>query len=340
MVKAARLLNYDLNIIRIPCFAHTLQLVVNKALKINTNIQSFVLRCKRLINFFTTPKQKENLEKMQKELSYPNIHTVIQDISTRWNSSFYSWRRLIDLQSAVTHLPSKLMADLNKDNKKDGKRLERIMLNDSEWILMNDLVQIFSGFEELTRKFSGKSYVTFSVVYPLINSLKEKLNLILNSIEDCNNINISINQNDESSEMMQMDEEDDSLLNIEVIPDEEEADELIVAVPGSKKKINISRPIDTNGLKVHILKNLLLSIDKYWDLPSDLSFISSSLDPRLKKLNHLSSTQRENIKLLLQEEYQLLKNNQQESSQSQNNSQNLNEDDHRKVIIFKKEHEI
>ncbi|CAJ0830895.1 6233_t:CDS:2 [Entrophospora sp. SA101] len=124
MVKAARLLNYDLNIIRIPCFAHTLQLVVNKALKINTNIQSFVLRCKRLINFFTTPKQKENLEKMQKELSYPNIHTVIQDISTRWNSSFYSWRRLIDLQSAVTHLPSKLMADLNKDNKKDGKRLE------------------------------------------------------------------------------------------------------------------------------------------------------------------------------------------------------------------------
>ncbi|CAH1765079.1 11918_t:CDS:2 [Entrophospora sp. SA101] len=161
---------------------------------------------------------------------------------------------------------------------------------------MNDLVQIFSGFEELTRKFSGKSYVTFSVVYPLINSLKEKLNLILNSIEDCNNINISINQNDESSEMMQMDEEDDSLLNIEVIPDEEEVDELIVA---------------TNRYK--------------W--LENLSFISSSLDPRLKNLNHLSSTQRENIKLLLQEEYQLLKNNQQESSQSQNNSQNLNEDD-------------
>lgn len=42
----------------------------------------------------------------------------------------------------------------------------------------------------------------FSVVYPLINSLKEKSKLILNSIdEDCNDINISIDQNDESSEI-------------------------------------------------------------------------------------------------------------------------------------------
>ncbi|CAH1764491.1 3378_t:CDS:2 [Entrophospora sp. SA101] len=39
-------------------------------------------------------------------------------------------------------------------------------------------------------------------------------------------------QNDESSEIMQIDKEDDSLLNIEVVPD----DELIVVAPGSKKK--------------------------------------------------------------------------------------------------------
>ena len=105
-------------------FAHTLQLVINKTLKININIQAFILRCKRLINFFTTPKQKENLEKMQKELNYPNIRTVVQDIiSTKWNLSFYSWRRLIDLQSAITLLPSKLTADLNRDNKKDLNEL-------------------------------------------------------------------------------------------------------------------------------------------------------------------------------------------------------------------------
>ena len=47
-----------------------------------------------------------------------------------------------------------------------------------------------------------------------INSLKEKLILILDSVgEDCDD-NISIDQNNESSEMIQMDEENESLLNI------------------------------------------------------------------------------------------------------------------------------
>nr|CAG8436209.1 15675_t:CDS:2 [Entrophospora candida] len=84
----------------------------------------------------------EKLQENAKGLSYPNIHIMIQDISTRWNSSFHSWRGLIDLQSAIAHLPFKLLADLNNDNKKDLK-----------WILMNELVQIFGGFEELIRKF-------------------------------------------------------------------------------------------------------------------------------------------------------------------------------------------
>nr|CAG8523642.1 13106_t:CDS:2 [Entrophospora candida] len=61
---------------------------------------------KRLIDFFTIPRQKENLENMQKELSYPDIHTVIRDIT-----------------------------GLNKNYKKDGKRLERIMLNDSKSLI-------------------------------------------------------------------------------------------------------------------------------------------------------------------------------------------------------------
>lgn len=41
MVKTSIVLNYDLNI---PYFAYALQLIVNKALKININIQALVLR--------------------------------------------------------------------------------------------------------------------------------------------------------------------------------------------------------------------------------------------------------------------------------------------------------
>ncbi|CAH1764773.1 13734_t:CDS:2, partial [Entrophospora sp. SA101] len=42
-------------------------------------------------------------------------------------------------------------------NKKDGKRLERMMLSDDEWQLMNELTLILKSFEELTRMMSERS---------------------------------------------------------------------------------------------------------------------------------------------------------------------------------------
>nr|CAG8470774.1 14616_t:CDS:2 [Entrophospora candida] len=105
-----------------------------------------MIKAARLLNYDLNIPYSVHALQLILRLSYPNIHIMIQDISTRWNSSFHSWRRSIDLQSAIAHLPFKLLADLNNDNKKDLK-----------WILMNELVQIFGGFEELIRKFSGNS---------------------------------------------------------------------------------------------------------------------------------------------------------------------------------------
>ena len=148
--------------------------------------------------------------------------------------------------------------------------------------------------EELTRKFSGNSYVTFSVVHPSICSLKDRLKSILNPAEEEYEeyIVTELNHIEEDSEIMQLDNENELLLNIEDIPDNEHADEVIVAVPGTRKKVNISNPINTNNLKIQILKILLTSIDKYWNFSSELSSVSSILDPRLKRLNHLSSTKK------------------------------------------------
>ena len=67
------------------------------------------------------------------------------------------------------------MYDQNRENKKDGKRLERIMLSDDEWQLMSELTSILRNFEELTRTMSGNSYVTLSLIYPSIITLKNNL---------------------------------------------------------------------------------------------------------------------------------------------------------------------
>jgi len=73
MVKAGKLLKNYNNITRFPCAAHTLQLVVGKGL---LPAERLVARAKRLINFFTTPKQTERLIEAQKTMKNVNQNEV------------------------------------------------------------------------------------------------------------------------------------------------------------------------------------------------------------------------------------------------------------------------
>lgn len=73
MVKAGKTLFKDHNITRFPCAAHTLQLVIGKGL---IPAEKLVARAKRLINFFTTPKQTERLVEVQKNMNNVNQHEV------------------------------------------------------------------------------------------------------------------------------------------------------------------------------------------------------------------------------------------------------------------------
>jgi hypothetical protein len=73
MVKAGKLLKNHNNITRFPCAAHTLQLVVGKGL---LPAERLVARAKRLISFFTTPKQTEKLIEIQKNMN--NNHQEVK----------------------------------------------------------------------------------------------------------------------------------------------------------------------------------------------------------------------------------------------------------------------
>jgi hypothetical protein len=51
--------------------AHTIQLSVKKALNANDDIKILILRVKRLISFFGSPKQLQALEKCKNFLIFP-----------------------------------------------------------------------------------------------------------------------------------------------------------------------------------------------------------------------------------------------------------------------------
>ena len=69
------------------------------------------------------------------------------------DSSYYSWIRLLELKATLIYLVDVLKKDSNKKIKMDGKALEKIMLDNKKWKLMEDLVKILEKFE----KFKGNS---------------------------------------------------------------------------------------------------------------------------------------------------------------------------------------
>ena len=79
MVKAGRLMN---ELTRLPCTAHTLQLVVGKGL---LPAEVLIARAKRLINFFTSPKQTEKLMEIQKRTNHINNNEVINKFYLKKN---------------------------------------------------------------------------------------------------------------------------------------------------------------------------------------------------------------------------------------------------------------
>ncbi|CAG8698293.1 2404_t:CDS:2 [Cetraspora pellucida] len=113
------------NIIRIPCTAHTLQCAIGKGL---VDAELLIACAKRLMLFFTTLKQTEKLINAQKNLQrFENIDLsnndhqlrIIADVSMRWNSSYLSWRRLLQIRSIISMMITNLTLDSDLQIQKD-----------------------------------------------------------------------------------------------------------------------------------------------------------------------------------------------------------------------------
>lgn len=73
---------------------HTLQLVINAALK-DKNIERAVGAARCLVEHFKKSELAcSKLKEKQKQMDTPE-HKLVQDVSTRWNSTFYMMDRLM-----------------------------------------------------------------------------------------------------------------------------------------------------------------------------------------------------------------------------------------------------
>ena len=84
-----------------PCTAHTLQLSVNKAIN-EAGVEALLSKCRKIVGHFKHSPANTTELKKQQEILKMNSEMLIQDVSTRWNSTLMMIQRLTRNKEPVT----------------------------------------------------------------------------------------------------------------------------------------------------------------------------------------------------------------------------------------------
>lgn len=83
------------------CFAHTLQLCIHDAVLDSKSVSDLISAARKIVAHFKHSSLKcERLRDAQTELTLPQ-HSLLQDVTTRWNSSYYMLERLFEQKRAI-----------------------------------------------------------------------------------------------------------------------------------------------------------------------------------------------------------------------------------------------
>ena len=143
----------------LPCFAHTLNLVVQDAIRSDSKVSAIKEKCKKIVAYFH--RSCKATERFVSVLTRQSIEPkkLIQEVETRWNSTYYMLERLIELHEPV----ATTLCLLNRND---------LCLSDQEVDIMKHAVEILKPFEAATREMSADTYISVSKVIPLARSLQ------------------------------------------------------------------------------------------------------------------------------------------------------------------------
>ena len=159
------------------CFAHSLNLVVQDSIKKDTAVCTLQQQCKDIVSHFhRSVKSAEKLWNVQKQLKVPE-HKLVQEVSTRWNSTYLMFERIVEQFEAITTALCLL-----------GQNHLCLKNEDKEYI--SGCLKVLKQFLEATKNISGDKYVSISMIIPLVKLLQQNVrqHLITIPLASCNNL--------------------------------------------------------------------------------------------------------------------------------------------------------
>ena len=119
------------------CFAHSEQLCLTKVYENQRATNDMVHRVRKIVSHFhKSAKGTEQLQKIQVSLNLPQ-HKLIQDVETRWNSTYYMLKRIIEQRASI----SQYLEDHDVSVRP---------LDGNDWKLAKALTTVFHTFEEVS----------------------------------------------------------------------------------------------------------------------------------------------------------------------------------------------
>jgi len=144
----------------VSCFSHTLQLCVKTSLTSQRAVIDAITTCRKVATHFShSVLAKEKLEVNQQSIPDQACHAIIQDVQTRWNSTFYMLDRLLEQKK-----PLILYAADNNI----------VLPNAHQWSLLERVLAILTPIECATRDVSGEKSSASDVI-PMVVAIKRAL---------------------------------------------------------------------------------------------------------------------------------------------------------------------
>ncbi|XP_053622506.1 zinc finger BED domain-containing protein 4-like [Plodia interpunctella] len=154
MIKGVRDEGYDSG----RCFIHSLQRAIAESLTSQPEVVQMIAAARRIVTHFNhSGLAEQKLKSIQQELNLPN-HQLVQDVTTRWNSTYYLMELLLEQKRAVSLYIT------------DHETLINVM--HAQWELLEQCIKLLKPFEEITKITSSGMSCISEVIPHAVTLLK------------------------------------------------------------------------------------------------------------------------------------------------------------------------
>ncbi len=144
------------------CVAHTLQLCINSALDVPA-LQRVLSACRKLVGHFKhSVLGMAALKDKQTQLGIP-VHHLMQDVATRWNSTYFMIERLCEQRVAI-------YAVLLDTTVAKGA-YKHLDLKEDQWSLLSQMESALKPLQIATTVLGLEQNSSCAIIYPVINGL-------------------------------------------------------------------------------------------------------------------------------------------------------------------------